>query len=477
MSRNILTLTVMAVFLIAGFAGAQVVLMDKSSNKTDVLAAEKKSISPGWDNFYSEWDKLSSKRAPERWMVGHPDQLAGIVLTDFLTEDFEGGLVPPSGWTLNSNNSYTWEISSSSPYEGTYKATCYYDPSLNQQDEWLISPVIDFTSAGEDLRVEFYWNMSYYWGVDPNDNYDLELWVSTNGGTDFTTMLWCEDSLGEFTNWTWYLATVFLSDYIDETNVKLAWRYYGVDGAQTSLDLISVADGGILSGDICEKALLIPESFPYTDTINSCDYNNYYETCSGPDVVYVFTLTQQRNLNISLCNTPDPYFDTYISVYADGDCGVTALYTDDDYCVEPDWGTSEIQEVTYEASTYYIMVDAWYGECDTFVLDITENPSGIEDENDFVPDDFAVFQNYPNPFNSCTEINYVLPFDCNVNIVVFDILGREIAILADEFQFAGYKSVIWDGLNYNGDVVSSGVYFYRFSAEEITIIKPMVLIK
>lgn len=481
MNRCILILTLMAVckIMLVGFADAQVVSMEKSTNKVETITAEKASASPRWGKFSSERAKLADKRSSEKSIPGYFDQSSGLILVDFLTEDFESGIVPPSGWTLNSTSSYTWEICSINPYEGYYYATCYYDPDLNEQNEWLITPVIDFTSAGEDLRVEFYWNMSYYWAVDPYDNYDLELWISTDGGSNFTTMLWCEDSLGEFTNWTWYNATVFLSDYIGEAGVKLAWRYFGLDGAQANLDMISVTDSGIPDGDICETALVIPESFPYTDSVNSCDYNNDYEDCSGADVVYVITLTQQRNLTISLCNSPDPYFDTYLYVFADGYCGNTdsSLYDDDDYCVDPEWGTSEIHGVTFDAGTYYIIVDAYLGECDTFVLDIIENPSGIDDENSFVPGEFVVFQNYPNPFNAVTEIKYVLPFDSFVKIEVFDILGREIATLIDEYQSAGYKSVIWNGLNNKGYEASSGVYLYRFSAVGKTLIKQMVLIK
>ncbi len=87
---------------------------------------------------------------------------------------------------------------------------------------------MNFTGATADLKVEFYWMMSYYWGVSPFDNYDLELYISTDGGATFPTKLWDESGEGVFVNYTWTLKTVDLSGYAGQTSVVLAWRYVGV---------------------------------------------------------------------------------------------------------------------------------------------------------------------------------------------------------------------------------------------------------
>lgn len=68
-------------------------------------------------------------------------------------------------------------------------------------------------------------------------------------------------------------------------------------------------------------------------------------------------------------------------------------------------------------------------------------------------------QNYPNPFNPSTLISYELPADANVNVKVFDMLGREVASLVSSYQKAGIYTV-----NFNAAGLSSGVYFYKLSA-------------
>jgi hypothetical protein len=85
--------------------------------------------------------------------------------------------------------------------------------------------------------------------------------------------------------------------------------------------------------------------------------------------------------------------------------------------------------------------------------------------------------NFPNPFNAVTEIKYSLPFESPVSICVFDILGRKIRTLVNNNQQPGYKSVIWDSRNDAGNMVSSGIYFYRLTVADMVITKQMTLLK
>jgi len=80
------------------------------------------------------------------------------------------------------------------------------------------------------------------------------------------------------------------------------------------------------------------------------------------------------------------------------------------------------------------------------------------------PADFELAQNYPNPFNPTTTIAYNLPKAAQVSLRVYDLLGREIALLSNTTQAAGRYLATWDGLNNSRETVSSGVYLYRLEA-------------
>lgn len=84
---------------------------------------------------------------------------------------------------------------------------------------------------------------------------------------------------------------------------------------------------------------------------------------------------------------------------------------------------------------------------------------GIEEVSNIVPEKFTLYQSYPNPFNPTTTIKFSIPKSNKVSIKIFDILGREVKSLINEFKTAGTYSVVFDGSN-----ISSGVYFYQLSA-------------
>jgi len=94
-----------------------------------------------------------------------------------------------------------------------------------------------------------------------------------------------------------------------------------------------------------------------------------------------------------------------------------------------------------------------------------------------MPVKFALHQNYPNPFNPITTIQYDLSEATNVQVVIYDLLGRQVIKLVNEYQEAGYRSIIWNGRNSSGHTISAGMYFYTIKAGKYTSIKKMVLLK
>jgi len=103
---------------------------------------------------------------------------------------------------------------------------------------------------------------------------------------------------------------------------------------------------------------------------------------------------------------------------------------------------------------------------------------GIQKIGTETPAGFELFQNYPNPFNPVTRVRFSVPLNKGgerglyIRLLIFDLLGREIATLVNESLPPGTYEVSWDGTNY-----PSGVYLYRFSAENYVETKRMVLLK
>ena len=96
--------------------------------------------------------------------------------------------------------------------------------------------------------------------------------------------------------------------------------------------------------------------------------------------------------------------------------------------------------------------------------------SNILDIN--IPSEFSLKQNYPNPFNPLTIIGFTLKERCQVSLRVYDILGREVYTLVNEFLDAGFHEI-----EFNAEALNSGVYFYRIVAGNYIDTKKMTLLR
>ncbi len=94
-----------------------------------------------------------------------------------------------------------------------------------------------------------------------------------------------------------------------------------------------------------------------------------------------------------------------------------------------------------------------------------------------VPDSYELSQNFPNPFNPTTQISFQLPQAGQVTLEVFNLVGQRVTVLVDEYREAGIHTVTWHGVNEHGSRVSSGVYFYRLNAADVTMTRKMMLLK
>jgi hypothetical protein len=94
-----------------------------------------------------------------------------------------------------------------------------------------------------------------------------------------------------------------------------------------------------------------------------------------------------------------------------------------------------------------------------------------------LPTTFAVSPNYPNPFNPTTTIKYQLPQTSDVQLVIYNVLGQKVRTLVNARVEAGYHSIEWNGRNEVGQQAATGIYIYRFSANEYLKVQKMMLLK
>ena len=129
-----------------------------------------------------------------------------------------------------------------------------------------------------------------------------------------------------------------------------------------------------------------------------------------------------------------------------------------------DFGLMSVED--YMGTVYYLygcIIDGTaYG--DTTVLGVDEIPES--------PDKFILEQNFPNPFNPATTINYQLPQAGFVTLKVYDVLGREVAVLVTEEKPAGRYTV-----NFEAPDLASGIYIYQLRVNDYVSSKKMLLLK
>ena len=86
------------------------------------------------------------------------------------------------------------------------------------------------------------------------------------------------------------------------------------------------------------------------------------------------------------------------------------------------------------------------------------------DTEETLPENFRLLQNYPNPFNPVTRIPFLLSEPAQIDITIYDVNGREILTLVDDFLAAGEHQRDWPGINREGNIQPAGIYFYKMKA-------------
>ena len=101
----------------------------------------------------------------------------------------------------------------------------------------------------------------------------------------------------------------------------------------------------------------------------------------------------------------------------------------------------------------------------------------VEFEEKTIPGQMTILQNYPNPFNPTTKFMYTINSPGRVSLKIYNIMGKLVRTIFQEYKEEGTFEVDWNGLDDNHQSISSGIYFYRFSMEGKSYTKKMILSK
>jgi hypothetical protein len=145
------------------------------------------------------------------------------------------------------------------------------------------------------------------------------------------------------------------------------------------------------------------------------------------------------------------------------------------YCTDPvsttTWYERTINvDLAQGADT--VQMEMWWGWMAVDYLAVPRSVVTSVENPPSMPVNFSLAQNYPNPFNPTTNIKYSLMHSGLVKLIVYDILGRQIATLVNERQNAGTYDV-----PFNASALTSGVYFYRITAGSFSQTRKMVVLK
>jgi len=199
---------------------------------------------------------------------------------------------------------------------------------------------------------------------------------------------------------------------------------------------------------ICDGGEGYTDSFSSEEECNEeCNTDCYYdEDNDGMAIYYEFS---DDTLFISVTEYPCEDFNDYDECIEEG---------------EMDLFIGELEDI----QDFYIH--------NTLVMLPTGDDVSLADVT-VMPEKFTLHQNYPNPFNPVTTLRYDLPENGYVNIIIYDMLGRQVKTLFNQTQSAGIHSIQWNATNDYGKPVSAGIYLYQIQAGEYISTKKMVLLK
>ncbi len=251
---------------------------------------------------------------------------------------------------------------------------------------------------------------------------------------------------------------LLLRKYNSSGDLQWSYRYNSPSNNEDDpVDIAIDSEGNIIIA--CESK----------DSTGSSDFCTIKFTPQG-DTAWVRRL-EQGNIPKALA------LDRWNNIYVTGNSRYTTVkYTPDG---EEDWVDKYLEgtdaqdiEVDNDGNVYVTGYNSGVNGFDFCTIKYSQQTSDIKDNGNLYLTEFKLYQNYPNPFNPTTIISYTVPEMEFVTLKVYDVLGNEVATLVNEEKTAGDYEV-----EFFGNGLTSGIYFYQLKAGGFIQTKKMVFIK
>jgi len=355
-------------------------------------------------------------------------------------QGFETATFPPAGWELESTVGTTqyWTRQTTASGYGTGTASAryaFYSSSVGNTQS-LISQTFDALPAG---TLTF--DHAYATYTD-GSNDQLQIETSNDGGTSWASLVLLNGgNSGEL------VTAPGQSGAFTPTPAQWATKSFALPSGTTRIKLKAIsAFGNNLWVDNIAVINIIPVEL--TSFNAKVDGNNVNLTWS--------TATETNNKGFSVERKSGEKFETIAFVDGHGTTVESKNYSFTDNGLNSGSYTYRLKQVDFDGTFAY-----------SKAVEVDMN----------IPDQYSLNQNYPNPFNPATSIDFGLAVDSKVSLKVFNILGQEVAVLANGLISAGTHKV-----SFNGSNLFSGVYFVRMEAKGVdgssfTSYKKMILNK
>jgi hypothetical protein len=359
-----------------------------------------------------------------------------------------------------------------------------YDSLLVDLDRWNESPFVSIDSLGASVQNRAIWELTITDDPESSTNHRIYIHTRTHPGeeesfwvtNEIINILLSDTPLGDFlrVNFTYHIIPMYNPD-----GVELGYPRNNANG----IDIESGWDDVPLEPEVAVLQnrfidLMWNVDNPIEVALNmhsayACLRYFVYHASEGTSSEY--TGMEQLFINSVRSHFPggiEPW--SYFVSWTSG--------TPDQY-PESWWWMNHGENVlalTYEdmncdeAGLYDSTANAIVrGIINYLGLDFT----GISEEKGSILSGFVLEQNYPNPFNSITTIQYSLPQEDKVTLILYDLKGSQIKTLINDRQIPGVKTLMWNGKNDAGKPVPSGIYLYTMASGNIITTRKMIFLK